>query len=101
MDQVAAMGNVLLRRRYVIAPIAAKPRISMAHVEGSGTAATASVVNVENRPFASTRSKVAELANKSVPKKKLLELSPGPIVSGFTQNPRCQWEKVKTPGNVA
>jgi hypothetical protein len=33
-----AESIALLRRRYVVAPTPAKPRVSMAHVEGSGTA---------------------------------------------------------------
>jgi hypothetical protein len=37
-DCYQAASIALLRRRYVIAPIPAKPRIIMAQVEGSGTA---------------------------------------------------------------
>jgi hypothetical protein len=38
-----AASIALLRRRYAIAPIPAKPRIIIAHVDGSGTAAIAKV----------------------------------------------------------
>ena len=54
----------------------------MPQVDGSATAATVSKVVVEKRPFPSTNSNVAELANRSVPKKKSSACSPGPIVSG-------------------
>jgi hypothetical protein len=68
-DQAASIA--LLRRRYVIAPIPAKPRIIMAQVEGSGTAgevksgiysayADRECINVAIELVRSTRESVSE-----------------------------------------
>jgi hypothetical protein len=41
---VQAARGALFRRRYVIAPMPAKPRIIIAQVEGSGTPVTTAII---------------------------------------------------------
>ena len=96
-----AATAALERRRYVMKPMPAKPRIIMPQVDGSATAATVSKVVVEKRPFPSTNSNVAELANRSVPKKKSSACSPGPIVSGLIESFSLPSENFGISGKVA